>query len=94
MSIESDDDRLALLMTLGESVKYNSRDIYGIFEMDYTQIDIDRPVESATPMLMVRTIDAPNARHDDAVYRQGKPYRVVSVQPDGDGMTTLVMVEA
>lgn len=93
MSIESDADRLAVLQALGELVSIEGRQVWGIFERQYTEIPFDSPVEGLRPTLQVRDIDIDGVSRGAPVNRKGKTYSVTNFEPDGEGMTILGLSE-
>lgn len=97
MSIESDADRLAILKSLGEQVRYKNKTIWAIFEKPYIEIGFERAIESNEPQIIVRDSDVTGVAHGDAVVRTVSgteySYTVENVQPDGDGMTILRLSE-
>ncbi len=89
--LETDSDRLAIVSSLGERILVDDKEVWGIFENVYLELDID--VDSSTPMVQVRDIDIPNVDRGSIVDRSGLRYTVVQVQPDGEGMSVLRLSE-
>ena len=96
MAIESAGDRLAFLDAdeFGIAATYNgSATVYGIFENDYfdgmTEGGVS--VEASQPRFSCRTADVSSAAHGDTLLLGGTTYNVVGVQPDGTGMTMLLL---
>lgn len=90
--MESDSDRLAILEALGELVTVNDCEISAIFESAYIGAGVGGEfVESASPALICRTADVVSVSQKDTAIAGNKNYTVESVQPDGDGMTTLIL---
>ena len=92
---ESDSDRLALIRALGGMPCQAPRgDLQGIFDADYVGVG-DVPVDSSGPRLTVRSSDATRLGIGVgvSVLVAGTPYVVRSVQPDGLGMTGLILDE-
>ena len=57
--------------------------------------EVDVPIDSTAPVLGVRLSDFPTApSQDDTAVIDGGTYRVVSVQPDGQGGAMLVLRKA
>lgn len=48
-------------------------------------------VESSKPACLVRSADVPTAAHGKTIKRGAVTYHVVGVQPDGTGLTLLVL---
>lgn len=87
--------------TLGETVEYTPQggspiSLQGIFTKDhYAALEGGEvQVDSAQPAVSFASSDAPNARHGDTVLVGAQLYTVISVQPDGMGMTALILREA
>lgn len=101
MTIESAADRLELLKSLGELVTLNNGqvdwDIYGVLEREFVAVD---EVEGYRPILTVRTSDisghaTQNVGRGTLVARaDGSCFNVVGNQPDGTGLTNLILEEA
>lgn len=96
MAIESDADRLALLSAddFGVAITVGAETIYGIFDKDYLAVsngEVD--VESDSPMVLVRSSDvtAQSIAVATSLVISSATYVVTSVQPDGTGMTRLVL---
>jgi hypothetical protein len=86
-----------ILSGLGDEVEYvteaGTYNINGIFENEYFEIpsDMSVGVVGSQPKLTIKTSDIPNANTDDEVFVDGNNYRVVSIHPSGDGVTTLIL---
>ena len=89
--LETDDDRLAIVTGLGERILIDDKEVWGIFENAFIELDID--VDSSTPLVQVRDIDIPKVDRGSIVDRSGLRYSVVQVQPDGEGMSVLRLSE-
>jgi len=100
MSIESADDRLELLKSLGELATFNNGqalwDVYGVLEREFVAVD---EIESYRPVFTCRTYDTEShatklvSRGTELVTDDGA-FTVVGVQPDGTGMTNLILEES
>jgi len=49
--------------------------------------------QNANPNALFRTVDVPSASDKDTVIRSGVTYYVTEVQPDGTGVTRLILSE-
>lgn len=90
---ESDADRLAMLVALGGvRVSAPGGSFHGVLEVDYEAVG-EVGVESTSPRLTVRSSDMERCRvYLGAALHIGQDvYQVRSVQPDGTGMTVLVL---
>lgn len=93
MSIESDADRRALLEALGETIRYEGKDIVGVFEKRFSTMEFDASVESHVPEVTVRSSDVQGVSHGDSVIRASTSYTVERIEPDGTGLTVLGLRE-
>ena len=93
MPVESAADRLSMLVDWDTGLYNGSTTISGIFDNEYIGVsaggDID--VESASPAFTCQTSDVPSADHGDTLVVNSVTYTVRGVQPDGTGMTVLVL---
>lgn len=98
MPVESAADRLAFLDTdeHGVTATWGAASVPGIFDNEFTAIDglgLPVAVDSAMPRFTCRTADVDGITGGDPVTINGTGYTVRSVQPDGTGMTVLVLSE-
>ena len=95
MAVESAADRLALLDSdeYGVAATYSGSTVYGIFDNDYFDgiADAGVPVESAQPRFLCRTADVSSVAHDETILISGVTYTIVGIEPDGTGMTNLIL---
>ena len=94
MSIETETDRLEVLKALGEIVDVSGRQGWGIFERTSLEISFDSAVDAMKPSLLVRSSDVESIGRGASVIRKGNNYSVATINPDGEGMTTLELNEA
>ena len=66
--------------------------VVGIFDMPYIE-PLGNFVSGAAPMFMLATADAASAAQGQLLVALGKTYKVVGVEPDGTGLTTLRLEE-
>jgi hypothetical protein len=95
MGIESIDD-LAIFLGVddfGTEVKFGNKKFNGIFDNDFVEVDAGGGVSFATqqPRLVARSIDCAILSEDSQLVISGTTYKVKVIQPDGTGMTTLVL---
>jgi hypothetical protein len=62
----------------------------GILDRGYVEVG---QVECERPLLVCRTSDVSSVAHDDSLTTGGVSYLVKGIQPDGTGITTLVLEE-
>lgn len=62
--------------------------IRGIFAREYIETG---SFEGYAPIVTVKDIDYPTVSHDDVLLIKDESYSVVGIQPDGLGLTNLVL---
>ncbi|MDR2366435.1 MAG: hypothetical protein LBD68_11400 [Zoogloeaceae bacterium] len=78
--------------TLHDEVTLNGKPTRGMFSAPWLSPELGRlKTGLVEPMLALRDKDAVAALRGDVVVFEGKSYAVVSVEPDGTGITTLVL---
>lgn len=106
MSIESAQDRLDILRSLGEETLFTEKQfttnhpssktlrIWGVFENAFVEAG---KIEGMRPTLTVRDEDISNIAHGAMIRRNPDStyidYKVVGVEPDGTGITLLILQE-
>ena len=93
MSVETAADRTAMLADYGTTVtKADTSTFTGIFDNDFLAVDVDESeVESSEPTLLARTADVSNLAHGDTLTISAVSYTVRGIQPDGTGMTQIML---
>lgn len=94
--LETDADRLAYLEAFGVSVRIRGQELLAIFDNDYLAVQaIDMGVQSSTPYLTCRSADVERVgpRKGDSVDGLAKAFVVERSEPDGTGMTRIVLAE-
>ena len=93
MSVETAADRNALLNDYGTTVtKADTSTFTGIFDNDFLAVDLDESeVESTEPTLLARTTDVSGLAHGDSLTISAVSYTVRGIQPDGTGMTQIML---
>jgi hypothetical protein len=93
MSVETAADRTALLADYGTTVtKADATTFTGIFDNDFLAVDLDESeVESTEPTLLARTADVSSLAHGDTLTISAVSYTVRGIQPDGTGMTQIML---
>jgi len=104
MAVESDTDRAAFFDTdefgVAASVTIDgggAETVNGVFDNEYVGVldgEASTPVESTRPVFTVATDDVTGIGHGDSVVISGTTYTVRGVEPDGTGVTRLVMEAA
>lgn len=73
---------------------YEGRIINVIFDSEYQALEMlggGVGVESSSPSALCKTSDVSNAKHGDTLTISGTTYYVTGVQPDGTGITRLLL---
>ena len=93
MSVETAADRTALLADYGTTVtKTDASTFTAIFDNDFLAVDLDESeVESTEPTLLARTADVSGLAHGDSLTISAVSYTVRGIQPDGTGMTQIML---
>lgn len=87
--METDADRLAMIQSLGgQLVRTPGGDFWAIFDNDFL---LSGNIETRAPALTARSIDVESLSKDSPVEVGSTTYRVKSPQPDGTGMTLLIL---
>lgn len=95
MNFESEADRLALLDALGGTLTVGATTISAIVERLYAEASPgEQGVDLAIARATVRTSDVTSVTRGTTVVDGSTSYKVVSIQPDGTGMTVLVLEDA
>ncbi len=66
--------------------------ITGIFDNEYSDAsggEVD--FEASQPTFLVQTADVPDVAQGDQLFVNSRYYRIVNVQPDGTGLTLLIL---
>lgn len=89
VTFETDADRLAVIQCCdGQLVTVATASVWGIFENAYAE---DLNIAGTRPQLRCRTTDVSTAIVGTAVVVNELSYLVRGVQPDGTGMTVLIL---
>jgi len=93
MSVETAADRTAMLADYGSTVtKADASTFVAIFDNDFLAVDVDESeVESTEPTLLARTADVSGLAHGDSLTISAVSYTVRGIQPDGTGMTQIML---
>jgi len=100
MAVESADDRSYFYAVddFGVAAIYtpaggSASTVNGVFDNDFVEIDTGGAVSFAQQQatFMCRTADVSSAAEGDAITISGENYIVRIVQPDGTGMTNLIL---
>jgi hypothetical protein len=72
----------------GTAVTYNGGTIYGIFDNEYVEIGA---VATLAPILTCRTSDVSAASEGTSIVIGGVTYQIMVKQPDGTGVSRLIL---
>ncbi|GJQ59783.1 MAG: hypothetical protein D8M57_13215 [Candidatus Scalindua sp. AMX11] len=73
-------------------ITYNSGTIQGIFDnafLEDQQDDVD--IETLQPQVTVKTSDVSGLAHGDTMTIDSVVYNVIGIQPDGTGLTNVLL---
>lgn len=96
MSIESDSDRLDIVRTLAGittdevTVRHPTGSFTAIFDRP-AALTPDGSIETRQPVLVARSIDVDTLVKDTPLSVGADEYRVKRLEPDGTGMTTIIL---
>lgn len=89
--IESDATRLAMIKAVGGVlIRHDSGSFWAVFDSEFS-LSPDGSVESRQPVLNARTSDVQCLPKDTILDVSGKEYRIKRHEPDGTGMTLLLL---
>lgn len=102
MAVETADDRSLLLADFGVTASFvrdkrygTEANVTGIFDNEYFAVDAGGsvPVAMQQPTFLCRTADIASVAQNDILTISGLTYRIRNIQPDGQGMTMLMLEE-
>jgi len=88
MAVESDDDRAAILADFGEPIIIGSLTITAIFDDGYEDA---LGTWVTTPVLTARTMDVTSYARGTALTIAGVSYTIAEQQPDGQGISQVIL---
>jgi len=93
MAIETAEDRLAYFDTdeFGSEASWSGATVRGLFEDGYSEV-LD--TEGHAPTFTCRSADVTGIAHGDTLSIDSTSYTVRGVQPDGAGITLLILERA
>ena len=75
-------------------VTYQATTIQGIFDDEFSSaVQGEMGIESTVPQVLVKTSDVPNVAHNEAMTINSVVYKIIGIQPDGTGMTLILLSE-
>lgn len=75
-------------------VDFKGTKFQGIFENDFDVVDVGNVVvDSSSPKLLCQSVDVALVKTDDSLKINGEFFSVVSIQPDGTGVTNIILQE-
>jgi len=93
MAVETDIERAALLADFGVTVTIDGSSITAIFEHDHSPVDAGGEVQFSIQqaMIMCKTSDVSGFAEGQTATIDSSDYVITDIQPDGQGMTMLVL---
>ena len=88
MAVESEDDRMALLEDFGIIVEIAGKEITAVMDNGFEDA---LGTWVTVPVLTVRTSDVTDASRGDSLTIDNIAYTVAEIQPDGQGISNLVL---
>ena len=74
------------------SITYNSKSIAGIFDDEYKGVNpLTGEIEATAPQVIVKISDVSGIVHGSVLLINSTTYYVISIRPDGTGLTTLIL---
>ncbi len=90
--MESDLDEFLNNSEFAKDITYKSATITGIYDNAYAVSALDGDaVETLTPQALVKTSDVTGIVHGDTMTIDAVVYNVISSQPDGTGLTVVIL---
>ncbi len=75
-------------------VTYLAATIQGIFDAPFSSaVAGEMGIESSLPQVTVKTSDVASAVHGQTMTINSVVYQIIGIQPDGTGMTTILLSE-
>lgn len=75
-------------------ITYQAATIQGIFDAPFSSaVEGEMGIESTLPQVLVKTGDVPNIAHAETMTINSVVYNVIGIQPDGTGMTLILLSE-
>ncbi len=73
-------------------ITYNSGTIQGIFDNEFiASVEGEVGIESTIPQVLVKSSDVASASHDDTMTIDSVVYNIIGIQPDGTGLTLILL---
>lgn len=75
-------------------VTYLVSTIQGIFDDEFSSaVQGEMGIESTVPQVLVKTSDVQNIAHNEELTINSVVYKVIGIQPDGTGVTLILLSE-
>lgn len=103
MTVETDTERTSMIADFGVAVTWSPGDTYpnrndktasikGVFDNEFFEIaGQDTRARSSQPMIVCKTSDVETAARNSMVEIGADKFKVVGVEPDGTGITLLLL---
>jgi len=75
-------------------ITYNAATIQGVFDDEFSSaVQGEMGIESTVPQVQVKTSDVPTVAHGETMTINSTVYNIIGIQPDGTGMTLILLSE-
>ncbi len=75
-------------------ITYNAATIQGIFDAEFSSaVEGEMGIESTDTQAFVKTSDVSSATHGETMTINSIVYNIIGIQPDGTGMTLILLSE-
>tara|TARA_R110000823_G_scaffold314456_2_gene443676 strand:+ start:5707 stop:5997 length:291 start_codon:yes stop_codon:yes gene_type:complete len=93
MTVETLQERRTILSDFGVDVNLGTKTITGIFDSPHTSLSVggEVPFSIQESYVVVQTVDVTGVGQGSTLSISGANYVVTDVQPDGTGMTQLIL---
>ena len=76
----------------GVNITYDAGTIKGVFDNEFIESNQDEiSVEDFQPQVIVKSSDIPGLSHGDTMTIESVDYNVIGIQPDGTGLTLVIL---
>ena len=75
-------------------ITYNALTIQGVFDNEFSSaVEGEMGIESTVPQVFVKSSDVSSAAHGETMAIDSVVYKIIGIQPDGTGMTLILLSE-
>jgi hypothetical protein len=93
MTVETSLERQTFLNDFGQDIELSDKTIKGIFDSPHNPLSVGGEMQFSVQetFIMVETSDVSSIAHGSTLTIDSRSYVVTDVQPDGTGMSTLML---